>query len=43
MKRHGAWDEACASVTAIATNALVKDFYIVITVSNFNKVAPRSN
>jgi hypothetical protein len=43
MKCHSACDEACASATAIATNALVKDFCVVVTASNANKVAPRGN
>jgi hypothetical protein len=43
MKHHSACNEACVSVTAIATNLLVKDFCVVIAGSNVNMVAPRDN
>jgi hypothetical protein len=42
-KCHSTWDEAGLSATAIATNALVKDFYVIIAGSNVNKVAPHGN
>jgi hypothetical protein len=43
MKHHSACNEAGLSATAIATNALVKDFLCHITASKVNKVAPRGN
>jgi hypothetical protein len=43
MKRHSASNEACVSATAIAKNALVIDFSIVIVRSNVDKVAPHGN
>jgi hypothetical protein len=41
QKRHSACDESGLSATAIATNALVKDLYVLIMVSNAEKVALR--
>jgi hypothetical protein len=43
QKHHSTCDEACLSATAIAINALVKDFLCCIAASNVNKVGPCGN
>ncbi len=43
MNRHSTCNEAGLSATAIAINALVKDFLCCIVASNVDKVAPRGN
>jgi hypothetical protein len=43
IKCHSNCNEACVFATAIATNALVKDFCVVIEGSNVNMVVPPNN
>ena len=43
MKHHSAYDEVGLSATAIAINAIVKDFLCRIAASNVDKVTPHGN
>ncbi len=43
IKRFSDCNETGVSATAVATNAPVKDLYVVIVVGNVDKVAPPGN